>query len=82
MAKHFASRINDEFVMIPSNVNLDTENNFPAKAVRINVQNTAKVVLQDNGVHPDATGYRQMGDSFYAWLKYLLAKGALADAKK
>ncbi|MBO5761996.1 MAG: hypothetical protein J6S53_10705 [Lentisphaeria bacterium] len=82
MAKHFASRINSKFVMIPSNVNLDTENNFPAKAVRTNVQNTAKVVRQDNGVHPAASGYRQMGDSFYAWLKYLLANGGLAEAKK
>ena len=82
MAKHFASRINDKFVMIPSNVNLDTENNFPMAKTRINTRNLTPVIRQNNGVHPDKNGYRQMGDSYYAWLKYLLAKGALADAKK
>ena len=82
MAKHFAGRINEKFVMIPSNVNLDTENNFPIAKTRINTRNLTPVIRQNNGVHPDKNGYRQMGDSYFAWLKYLLAKGVFSDAKK
>jgi len=39
----------------------------------LNARNSKEVFLQSNGVHPAVSGYRQMGDSFYAWLKYLLA---------
>ena len=27
---------------------------------------------QSNGLHPDYYGYRQMADSYYAWLKNVL----------
>ena len=70
MEKHFAGRKN--ICMIPVNVNLDTENNFPTKEVQIN--GNLKVMRQNNGVHPSYWGYNQMGDSYYAWLKNQLAE--------
>lgn len=82
MAKYFASYKDPKLVMIPSHVNLDTENNFPSGLEIANLQNSAKIKRQRNGVHPAATGYRQMGDSFYAWLKYQLEKGFLAAKQK
>ncbi len=69
MAKHFAGRKN--ITMIPVNVNLDTVNHFPTAETEINPQ--LKLVRQNNGVHPSYWGYNQMGDSYYAWLKYSLS---------
>ena len=57
--------------MIPVNVNLDTKNHFPTAETEINPQ--LKLVRQNNGVHPSYWGYNQMGDSYYAWLKYSLS---------
>ena len=75
MAKHIAEKYKDgKLVMIPVNVNLDTENNFPARPVKKNFHNPDTGLCQNNGVHPAVIGYKQMGDSYYAWLKNMLAK--------
>lgn len=76
MAKHFAQYKDDKLVMIPSNVGLDTENNFPVRKEPVNSQNKTVVSRQSNGVHPAPAGYNQIGDTFYAWLKNQLAKPA------
>ena len=78
MAKHFAKYKDAKLVMIPSNVGLDTENNFPTRKEAVNSQNKTVTSRQSNGVHPAPAGYNQMGDTFYAWLKNQLA----APAKK
>ena len=74
MQKHFAAYKDPRLFMIPVSVALDTENNFPARKSAINSQNTDEVMRQNNGVHPAPSGYRQMGDVYYAWLKYILSK--------
>ena len=77
MAKHFADYPDKKVVMIPSNTNLDCENNFPARPAAVNAHNPQKTYLkQNNGVHPAPAGYRQMGDTYYAWLKYQLTRSA------
>ena len=73
MAAHFAKYKDAKLVMIPSNVGLDTENNFPVRKEPVNVGNKALVSRQCNGVHPAPAGYNQIGDTFYAWLKNQLA---------
>ena len=67
--------------MIPGNVNLDTENNFPTVKEAVNAQNPTVTVRQSNGVHPAVSGYNQMGDVYYAWLKYQLAEKQKKTAK-
>ena len=63
MLKHFADYPDKKVFIIPTSLNLDCENNFPVfKGV------------QCNGVHPTAAGYNQMGDTYYSWMKYWLAK--------
>ena len=74
MAKHFAKYKDAKLMMIPSNVGLDTENNFPTKKEAVNAENPTQVSRQSNGVHPAATGYNQIGDVYYAWLKNMLAE--------
>jgi hypothetical protein len=40
----------------------------------VNAGNPRKILRQRNGVHPAAAGYNQMGDTYYAFMKYILAK--------
>lgn len=72
MIEKFSGYQEKKLILIPANVNLDCENNFPAVSAEANARNVRNLLRQSNGVHPDVTGYKQMGDSFYAWLKYCL----------
>lgn len=55
--------------IVPVNTNLDTVNNMPTETVQVNSRNSATIVRQNNGVHPANTGYYQMADVFYYWVK-------------
>lgn len=70
MEAHFAERPNVSF--IPAYINLDCVHNFPSAVQPVNARNGETVVRQNNGVHPAETGYRQIGDSIYCWLKHQL----------
>ncbi|HOD49208.1 MAG TPA: GDSL-type esterase/lipase family protein [Candidatus Hydrogenedentes bacterium] len=67
MAEHYAQAPNVTF--IPAYVNLDCVHNFPAASQPVNARNDETVIRQNNGVHPAETGYRQIGDSIYGWMK-------------
>jgi lysophospholipase L1-like esterase len=45
---------------VPTELNLDPIDGYPV----------------NNGVHPNPEGYAQIGDSFYAWMKSWLERGA------
>lgn len=56
--------------LVPLHLNLDTVNNFPTITVPVNARNTATTVIkQNNGLHPASSGYYQMSDSIYMFLK-------------
>lgn len=78
MLKKFSNYPDKKLFIIPTNVNLDCENNFPKAKDNVNVGNDATTERQSNGVHPSAAGYRQIGDTFYAFMKYYLSQ---ADKK-
>ena len=46
--------------LVPTQLNLDPVDGYP----------------ENNGVHPDAAGYRQIGGSLYAWLKWRMSQPA------
>ncbi|MEI8018496.1 MAG: SGNH/GDSL hydrolase family protein [Schlesneria sp.] len=71
MIKRYGSRQSESIHLIPTHVNLDTVHNYPTETVLPNAHAELKVVRQSNGVHPAATGYRQIGDTVYAWLASL-----------
>ncbi|MBO7147673.1 MAG: SGNH/GDSL hydrolase family protein [Lentisphaeria bacterium] len=73
MMEKIAAWNDPKIIMIPTNVNLDTENNFPQKKEPVNNGNNSRIARQNNGVHPSPAGYKQIGDTFYAWLKYQLS---------
>lgn len=52
-----------------SGVNVDTENNFPTGTGQVNSHNTNTVTMQTNGVHPADSGYKQIGDALFAFIK-------------
>jgi lysophospholipase L1-like esterase len=51
--QRFASREKERIYVVPTQLNLDPVDGYPA----------------NNGVHPNALGYTQIGASIYAWLK-------------
>ena len=49
--EHFQGRESENIYLVPIELNLDTMGGFP----------------EDNAVHPNPSGYDQIGDSIYAW---------------
>jgi lysophospholipase L1-like esterase len=68
----FQNREADRIYVVPSNTALDTVNNYDRSAAApVNSRATSVLVSrQNNGVHPGATGYQQIGDAVWAFLKY------------
>jgi lysophospholipase L1-like esterase len=59
MMERLGNREGDGIRLVPTELNLDPLDGFPA----------------NNGVHPNATGYKEIAASFYAWLKNWMAEG-------
>lgn len=57
MLQRFAHREKEGIHLVPTELNLDPIDGYPV----------------NNGVHPNAIGYAQVGASFYAWMKNWLA---------
>ena len=58
--------------LIPTFLNLDCEMNYPMRTEEVNQRNPEKIQMHIQNVHPAKTGYHQIGDTFYCWLKYQL----------
>ncbi|MDP6447120.1 MAG: GDSL-type esterase/lipase family protein, partial [Pirellulaceae bacterium] len=56
--KHFADHPQNNVSIIPTQLNLDPIDGYPA----------------NNGVHPNAAGYQQVAASIYAWIKSRIAE--------
>ena len=54
----FGGRESERLFLVPTELNLDPVDGYPV----------------NNGVHPNTDGYRQIGASIYAWLKWRLAE--------
>jgi lysophospholipase L1-like esterase len=59
--KQFGARESQGIFVIPTELNLDPVDGYPV----------------NNGVHPNAAGYQQIGASIYAWLKSRIAARAV-----
>jgi lysophospholipase L1-like esterase len=55
--------------IVPTDIGLDCVNNYPTETVLANATTDIKIVRQSNGVHPAGSGYNQIGDMLFAWLK-------------
>ncbi|QDV53435.1 SGNH/GDSL hydrolase family protein [Gimesia fumaroli] len=66
---HFGAKEKQQIYLVPTHLNLDCVHNYPAKSVPFNAHNPEKTVRQNNAVHPATSGYLQIGDSLFAWIK-------------
>lgn len=57
--------------LIAWNSIVDRENNMQKANVNANARNTTQINTYTNGVHPAQSGYDQMGDQLWAFLKYM-----------
>lgn len=71
MLEKYAGRESDQVHVVPTYLGLDCVHNYPTESVPANSTNETKVTRQNNGVHPAASGYHQIGDMLFAWLKSL-----------
>jgi len=73
MMAQFGGREQEGIFIVPANVNLDCQRNYPSRKTTWNARTEEEGARQCNGVHPASTGYRQIGDSIYCWMKAVLA---------
>jgi hypothetical protein len=52
LLEHYGGREDERLFIVPTQINLDPVGGYPI----------------DNGVHPSAVGYRQIGETIYGWL--------------
>ncbi len=73
MLETFGNREAENIFLVPANVNLDCANNYPKRTAPANARTDIEAARLNNGVHPAPSGYRQIGDSIYCWIKSRLA---------
>jgi lysophospholipase L1-like esterase len=57
--------------IVPSNTALDTLNNMSrASSAPVNSRSAVTSTRQNNGLHPVTSGYQQIADAIWAFLKY------------
>jgi len=63
------SKANSYIHVVPYYVFLDTKNNMQTTSVQVNARNSQTEILQSNGLHPATSGYYQMSDAIFGWIK-------------
>ena len=71
MLENYAGRDVEKLYVIPTYIGLDCLHNYPTESVSANAANDEKLARLNNGVHPAASGYAQIGDMLFSWLKSL-----------
>ncbi len=69
MLDRYGGRDLEGIQLIATHVNLDCVHNYPEESVAWNADTEVKGTRQNNGVHPAKSGYDQIGDAVYAWMK-------------
>lgn len=73
MIEKYGNREAEAISVVPANVNLDCMNNYPVLQAPRNSETKTEGPRLNNGVHPSAEGYRQIGDTLFCWIKAQLA---------
>lgn len=66
---HYAGKEAQSIYVLGSGVGVDTESNFPTTVKTINSHNSKTEDAQSNGVHPDKSGYDQLSDGLFPFMK-------------
>ena len=71
MLERYSGRQSEQVFVVPTYLSLDCVHNYPTESAPANAANPAKITRQNNAVHPADSGYQQIGDMLFAWLKGL-----------
>ncbi|AJA67306.1 GDSL-like Lipase/Acylhydrolase family [Myroides sp. A21] len=64
---------NNNIYLVAAHLNLDTDYNYPVSEMGVNSHNqTDRIIMQANGVHPSADGYYQIADMWCGLIKHLI----------
>jgi lysophospholipase L1-like esterase len=77
LVEKYGGREAEGLFLVPAYVNLDTVHNYPVAEVPANARAAgpgSTILRQNNDVHPAASGYRQLADSLYCWMKGIVSK--------
>lgn len=69
MIARYGDRANDGLYVIPAYLMLDTEHSFPIEAQQANARTTEEIPRIVNALHLTSSGYGQLSDSIFGWLK-------------
>lgn len=70
MISRYTGKEANRIYLVPSNTALDTVNNMnTAASGPVNSRSSVIIARQNNGVHPGTSGYQQIGDAVWAFLK-------------
>lgn len=69
MLAAYGNRESENIFLVPTEVNLDCLHNYPVVSCPANARTESTSLRQLDSVHPAVSGYQQIGDSLYAWLK-------------
>lgn len=71
MIANFSGKEAQNIYILGSGLNVDTVANFPRNesGQATNSHNPTQVYPHNNGVHPDVSGYKQIGDAVFAMMK-------------
>ena len=59
--------------LIPVHAVVDGDNGYPEQEEAANMHCGKKILRQMNAVHPNPSGYKQIGDCIFAYLKHILS---------
>lgn len=71
LLEEFDNKQSENIFISPMIMCLDTVNGFDNSTVKANVHSTATEVRQSNWVHPNNSGYYQMGDALASVIEYI-----------
>jgi lysophospholipase L1-like esterase len=69
MLEQYGGRESEGIQLVATHCNLDCVHNYPEESVTWNADTDVKTLRQNNGAHPAKSGYDQIGDAVYGWLK-------------
>ena len=71
MIEHFSNKEAQNIYLIPTNSVIDTKHNYGFVEEKVNARSeiTRQVSAANGGVHPVASGYWQIADAYWFWLK-------------
>ena len=75
MTDEYGQREEKNLFIVPTYLNIDSVHNFPVYGnAPWNRHSKTEGIRQRDSVHPDESGYRQIGDTLYCWFKGIYDK--------